>query len=463
MATPGQMPAAEPAKRCSAQLAKESAKEPAQEPAKEGLDVGLMLNLVLCGLGAGMLSMPWTVAGAGIVNGMIWTFGVLALTYFTVMLLVKAGEKEQCFCFEELVVRAAPGGARAKKIWAMTCTAAVWFSCFLALVGYMVIIGDSVVPTLGAFGAWDKAGLADDQARKAVLVVGMVCIFPLCFLSQRQLEFTSGVGTFSNCFIVFALLLNFFLMVKEESSSSCALSTPFTKGNLSFITNMMMAITVQPCMLPMYAEMNTDPADTSRPQRSPESFAKALRTALVILYLLFCLFASVGYLSYGAAAEGNILNNLPTSQWYTSVSRISMVGVCLGVYPLMLYPMVTPMGERLKPLGVVLINACALCIAFAVSNLGIVNVINGSLGVFFLAGLFPAVVALGVRTGKQAGVGALEEGLLPHTRDGVLEGFWYSAPPMIGLILLSFTVMVLSLQNTTSDAQNLGGHCLWSV
>jgi len=179
--------------------------------------------------------------------------------------------------------------------------------------------------------------------------------------------------------------------------------------------------------------------------------------------MLFCLFSSAGYLSYGVAAEGNILNNLPTSQWYTSVSRISMVGVCLGVYPLMLYPMVTPLGERWRSVGVVLINACALCIAFIVSNLGVVNIINGAVGVFFLFGLFPAIVALGVRTGKQNAQGELEKGLLLYERGGVLESSWYSTPPMTCLCLVTFAVMVLSLLNTTNDAQNLSRYCLWAM
>jgi len=432
----------------------------------EGLDKGLTLNLVLCGLGAGMLSMPWTQAGTGIINMMVWAFLVLLVTYFTIMLVVRAGEKAQCWTFEELIEKAAPGSARAKKAWSLSATAAIWSTYFLCLVGYMIIIGDSVVPTLDHFGFFDSVSLTPAEVRKAVLFVGQACIFPLCFLNQRQLEYTSALGTFSNCFIVFAVLLNFLEHGKENSNdASCVVATVTSGGNLTCIANLMMAITFQPCVLPMYQEMNTDITNTSRPLRTPRNFARALLTALAILYGLFVSFSVAGFLSFGAETQSNVLNNMPTNEWYTSVGRVCMVGVCLGVYPLMLYPMVAPLEESQQPIGKVVLNISSLVVAFFVKNLGVVNVINGALGIFFLVGLYPAVMALGVlnQSTRQNGNGELERGLLAHANGDSTASCWYSTPMMACLVVLSFFGMVLGLSHTQNDAGNLSRNCIMSI
>mmetsp|Transcript_58954 Transcript_58954/g.172578 ORF Transcript_58954/g.172578 Transcript_58954/m.172578 type:complete len:494 (+) Transcript_58954:62-1543(+) len=484
-----------------------SSTDPGTDPMQPAapLDTTLVVNLVLCGLGAGILSLPWTLAGAGILNGLCWTLLVLGICYFTIMLLVKAGEKEQCFSLEELLERAAPGDSNAKRLWGRSCTAAIWVTYFFSLVGYLIIIADSLIPTLDSLGALDVLSFGENKARIMVLLLSAACICPLCFLNQQQLAFTSFLGTFSNCFLVFALLLNYEVLESERSHAAplgteagvasagtgsapdvCVLSTPFTPGNLAFVSSLLMAIVIQPCILPMYEEMNTDRSQCSRkPQRSPRNFARALGVAFAFLYVLFCMFAVAGYLSFGASANGDVLKNLPSDRWYTVVSRLSMSGVCLGVYPLMLYPMVAPLAESRRTMGVMGINLAALVTSFNVSNLGVINVLNGAVSVFFFVGLFPAVIALQVLNGMAAAPGdgtgpadsarsgtlqILTEALI--SRDSALASptrkpslstysFWYSPMPMVCLVLLSFVVMVLGLSNTTNDAQNLGRHCLW--
>lgn len=68
------------------------------------------VNLILAGLGAGILSLPWTLAGAGIINGVFWNFFVVALCYMTMMFVVVAAERAQVFCFEDLLEVAVDGG-----------------------------------------------------------------------------------------------------------------------------------------------------------------------------------------------------------------------------------------------------------------------------------------------------------------------------------------------------------------
>jgi hypothetical protein len=50
------------------------------------------INIITGGLGAGILSLPWAVAGSSIINGLILNALVLGLNSWTIMLLIHAGE-----------------------------------------------------------------------------------------------------------------------------------------------------------------------------------------------------------------------------------------------------------------------------------------------------------------------------------------------------------------------------------
>ena len=98
----------------------------------------MTINLVLCGLGAGILSLPWTTAGAGVLNAGFWICTVLGISYKTMIVLVQAAEKEQLFDLETLaekcelrIGRFIIRGAQCR----IFCQFGVWFSYWLALMG----------------------------------------------------------------------------------------------------------------------------------------------------------------------------------------------------------------------------------------------------------------------------------------------------------------------------------------
>lgn len=78
--------------------------------------------------------------------------------------------------------------------------------------GYLIIISDSMVSTFKA---------AHKQIdRRIPVIVGALVISPLCFLSQRTLAITSAFGVFSNCFVVFAVVFNYYV-VPPQADKVC--------------------------------------------------------------------------------------------------------------------------------------------------------------------------------------------------------------------------------------------------
>merc|ERR1719247_1114206 len=73
-------------------------------------------NLVMSGLGAGILSLPWAMAGASIVPSVLTIIVVMALNAGTVMILVLAAEQNQAFDLGSLLAQL-PGGIGRALQW----------------------------------------------------------------------------------------------------------------------------------------------------------------------------------------------------------------------------------------------------------------------------------------------------------------------------------------------------------
>merc|ERR1712232_1535630 len=119
------------------------------------------------GLGAGILSIPWTSAGASVLPAVAILFLVLLLNYWTIMILIEGGERYQVFDLGALLNKVAKIGPLADKY----VNVLIWISSFMCLIGYLIIIGDNMTAVLG-------------QTRILWGTLGSVIAFPLCFLNQ---------------------------------------------------------------------------------------------------------------------------------------------------------------------------------------------------------------------------------------------------------------------------------------
>jgi len=109
-----------------------------------------------------------------------------------------------------------------------------------------------------------------------------------------------------------------------------------------------------------------------------------------------------------------------------------MFAVCVGVYPLMVLPMVTSLGELEawgKKVAICTIVGSAMLVACYVKTLGTLNVVNGAICVGVFAGLAPAISAF-----------------------RLLEA---NAVSMMILVLFSLTCSVVGLIYTDNYAQDL--------
>lgn len=338
--------------------------------------LSIIVNLVTGGLGAGVLSLPWTSAGASVLTAAAITGGVLLLNGWTILILVEAAEKYQVFDLGGLL-RMLPGqmGPRVEVF----CNALIWVSMFLCLIGYNIILADSVTPVM-------SGSLLTN--RTLWVIIGSLAVFPLCFLDQKYLSFGSSLCILVNIYL-FGLIIWQYTTQSDSHPSICYIGIGL--GSMSMFSALMMATVIQMCVLPMYESLE---------DRSLPKFRRILFISFGFLFLLFVGFQTLALMVYGPDVSDNILNALPQTA-ASNVARLGMVGVVLGVYPIMLMPMIAPLrnsqrfgSNSICNIAILFIVAAAMVVAFFVDNLGVMNVVNGSLSVGGFVALSPGLVGL---------------------------------------------------------------------
>ncbi|CAK0866415.1 unnamed protein product [Prorocentrum cordatum] len=348
---------------CEAELAKAALQKTEQKVSAPQM----VLNLVAGGLGSGIFSLPWSTAGASLIPSVAIVAGVLLVNGWTIMILVEAAERKNTFDLGGLLAHL-PGAAGPVMQW--LCNGLVWLSGYMSLVSYFIIIADSILPF--------AASASVLQNRGTVVCLVAIAVVPLSFMSQRDMSWTSLAVVLANLYI-FALLARLY-EVDPAPADVCILG--FSRGNIAMVSAMMQAIVVQMCVLPMYGSLEG---------RSPRAFLGVLVTGFSCLFAIFTAFSVVAYLTFGPEVHGNVLVDLPHNFW-GNLARLAASLSVLGVFPLILMPMMAPIQAwpRLRERGARcrdavtnlvkfgLIGAVTVA-AYYIHDLGFMNVVNGAM------------------------------------------------------------------------------------
>jgi amino acid permease len=286
----------------------------------------IVFNLIMMGLGTGILTMPWGVAGASILNSLAILALVLVMNVWTVMILIRECDARGVYDLGGLL-KFLPGALGPWCELAGNCT--VWGSQVLVLIGYTIVIRDSLFELQPS----DQPLLS--KPLLTVLVGFITC--PLSFLNQADLSFTSVIGIIANVFL-FGLLIFYALnpsalpaeVRASEEDRFCLLG--FADGFVTMFSLLMYTMIITMAMPPMYEELEG---------RTPEKFYKCLVVAFAILYFLFAAIMISGYVAFGSGVGSSVLDSLPRDA-LGSTARFGMAMCILGCYPLNVIPMVAP-------------------------------------------------------------------------------------------------------------------------
>lgn len=358
-----------------------------QNKEQKATSLHITFNLITCGLGTGVFTLPWSTAGASITVSLLIVTLVLALNAWTISILVEAAERHQTFDLGSLLGRL-PG--RLGQVAQYLCNIVLWFSMFLCLVGYIIVMVDCVETYVGV------APGSHHPHRSYFVAVASLCVCPLCFLDQRRLAFTSILALVANANI-FAFLMTSVALEEQGGSRPSLCYFGLGPGSVAMVSAMMQVVVIQMCVLPMYKELEN---------RSPAKFNRIVLVSFSVLLLLCSGFAVSGYASFGENVSSNVLKNLPSSHW-GHASRMGAVAAVAAVFPIILSSMVAPLWNSeaftrwrgnspntltgLATCGIVMAVMVTSCF---VTNLGYVNIVNGAISLGAFVAVAPCLIGL---------------------------------------------------------------------
>lgn len=358
----------------------------------------MAMNLITGGLGTGMLSLPWAMAGASVLVGVVTILLVIVVNLWTIMILVEAAERYQVFDLAAVLGKL-PG--RLGPSMQVLTNIMVWVALFGSLISYIIAMCDSAGPFV-------KGTLLEHRPLLAGLASAIV--LPLCFVNQRYLSFTSSLAVLVNVYLISLVAFVFMKYMADDTlpTGSCAFG--LAKGSVTMLSTMMQCVIIQMCVLPMYQELEN---------RSPRKFSRILWFSFSVLALLFGLLSSAGYLAFGPNVNSNMLVNLPKNV-AGDIAQFGMLIVLAAVYPIMMIAMIAPIKNlsletfssvpaiaRRRHQALVTVSTVGLVlgsflVAVKVTDLGIINVIDGALCVGVFTGLVPGSVGLFLSENKSA-------------------------------------------------------------
>jgi len=294
----------------------------------------ITLNLIAMGLGSGLLTMPWGVAGASVLNSVLLLAIVLAMNFWTITILVRACEQWQVFDLGSLLNKL-PG--RLGTCLQGLVNVTVWGSQLLVLIGYTTVIRDS---------SYDLMPEQTFLRNKWLLtfLTGVIMI-PLSSLDQAYLSFTSTLAILANTYLI--MLLVAYIVVPDmqpdigdeavlEPRCFFSIGANSWSGIVCMFSLLMYTIIIQMAIPPMYKELAG---------RSPCKFQRCVLVAFLCLFVIFSTVMVGGYVTWGSKVNSNILNALPTDMW-GNAARFGMVLCLVGCYPLNVKPMVAPCARE---------------------------------------------------------------------------------------------------------------------
>lgn len=293
-----------------------------------------VFNLVKSIVGAGVLSLPAGIAAFGNApsavipaTALIGVVGIISAYTFQMIGRVCAASKTDSYsdAWDKVV------GTKTSWIIALSCLV----DCFAGNLSYSMILADTGVALL------KTCGIAATRTQSLLGITGGV-LLPLCFMKNlSSLAPFSLVGIIGMLYTTVAMAIRYFGKAYDATASvggaafvGAAAPAFGTAGAASVMSPQALILM---CMLSnayiahflapkMYSELKNNTLGR---------FNQVIGWSFGISVLLYSIISALGFLTFGAASNGLILNNYSTKDVLMSFSRIAVAVSITCSYPLL--------------------------------------------------------------------------------------------------------------------------------
>ncbi|GMI02761.1 hypothetical protein TrVE_jg12328 [Triparma verrucosa] len=353
-----------------------------------------MFNLANAIVGAGVLTLPFAIKSTGVLLGLGLLFLFALLSSYSLLLLDAGCRMTGARTYAELgrVVHGVDSKAGDRIEYAVEALQSLY--SYGACVGYLQIVVSELVVVTG-------------YSRRLLQLLGCLCVvFPLSLMKNLQsLSFTSM------CAICCVAYLSIVIVIRYEDGGDggfeeCSLGSgnvvdvAFGKGLFTSLPIFCFAFNCQVQFLPIVAELKGGRSENGKTKVTCLIFG-----VMCGVCGLYCLDASVGYLSFCEDTLNNVLDCYEEDDVLVKVARIGFVVTLMFSFPLYSTAVVTSVHSltsgsnsndelsrrRRVTLATAIVGSMAVIVSFDPpldAVLGLTGAVGGCSLVYVFPGLF---------------------------------------------------------------------------
>mmetsp|Transcript_18752 Transcript_18752/g.18071 ORF Transcript_18752/g.18071 Transcript_18752/m.18071 type:complete len:491 (+) Transcript_18752:73-1545(+) len=289
-------------------------------------------NLAKSIIGAGVLALPSGIAffsdAKMALLPAIAICTVMGLTAaYTFSLIGKACEQHGATSFQEAWSKS----VSPKTAWMIS--GGITAKCFFASLAYSIIIGDSFAALAKTFSL--PAMLA--QRTNIILLLTSTVLFPLCSLkSLNSLAPFSLLGLGGTLYTAIVMAIRYTdgsYRAGGKFFKTLAVAPTFSTGPGAGALNLKAFVLLSMLSTSYIAHYNAPSFYKELKNTSMPRFNKVVGLAFAASIATFCFMMSTGFLTFGGATLGFVLNNYASSDSLISFARLAIGGALLTGYP----------------------------------------------------------------------------------------------------------------------------------
>lgn len=288
-------------------------------------------------------------------------------------------------------------GSKSGALISLSCT----LECFVGCVLYTMILGDACHLLLG--GAVPSFL---SSRSSSILLLSIFVLYPLSRVKNlAPLAKFSMIGTVGLVYTTFFVILRFFQGAYASDGIFAGLgkvgvlttsSSPHLNINAMLLSSMLSTSYMAHFNAPSFYRQLRSPKTGSHPAARLQRFRAVVFAAFGCTILLNTLVMSFGYLTFGSAAQGNILDNYAVKDAMATFARVAVALSVLFGHPFQFVGyrdgVSQLIGRPVGPMAQVVLLAATVIVALLARDLGIAQALKGCLVSVFLIFIAPAIM-----------------------------------------------------------------------
>ncbi|KAK6466049.1 vacuolar amino acid transporter [Scheffersomyces coipomensis] len=288
------------------------------------------INLLNTIIGAGILAMPFGLKSNGLVFGcvlIVWSSLTSSFGLYLQNKVAKYTQQQGAVSYFSLAQLTYPQ-------LSILFDSAISIKCFGVGVSYLVVIGDLMPKIMESINVDPESLLMQRNLWITIFMVALVV--PLSYLKKLDsLKYTSVVALFSILYLICLVIEHYVANDIPIENKNIEIFGPISlKDTLKSFPIFVFAYTCHQNMFAIINELKPSDTDGSQTRQSNLIIRNALTTACSS-YLVVGI---IGYLSFGATANGNIITMYPKDSISSLIGRLCIVVMVAFSFPLQCHP-----------------------------------------------------------------------------------------------------------------------------